>query len=110
MLPYPVPNFSVDTANGCAPLDVTFTNNSLNYDSIVWEFGDGAKSLLASPTHRYLLNFGDTVFYAKVTAYFESCFDTFITPIKVQGPSIPFVQYERLDPCDDGFIQFHNQT
>jgi gliding motility-associated-like protein len=110
ILPYPVSNFTTDVNSGCAPLDVTFSNTSLNYDSISWAFGDGNYSSLAKPTHRYNVNFGDTVFRATITAFYRRCSDTFSAPISVQGPSLPFFQYERVDPCDDGYIQFHNQS
>ncbi len=32
----------------------TFTNNSVNAVSYVWDFGDGAKSNVAGPTHTYI--------------------------------------------------------
>lgn len=41
--------FSASTTEGCVPLTVTFANNSMNYDTCIWEFGDGGYSSLASP-------------------------------------------------------------
>ncbi|MBW8051306.1 MAG: PKD domain-containing protein [Cytophagales bacterium] len=39
--------------NGCRPLTVSFINNTLYADSYIWNFGDGATSLLKDPTHTY---------------------------------------------------------
>ena len=48
---------SVNTTSGCAPLDVTFTDNTFNTSPIVsyiWDFDDGDSSLVAAaPTHTY---------------------------------------------------------
>ncbi|MCT4616253.1 MAG: PKD domain-containing protein [Marinifilaceae bacterium] len=33
---------------------VTFTNNSSNYNSCLWIFGDGEESKIVNPTHRYI--------------------------------------------------------
>lgn len=45
--------FVADPVNGPAPLTVTFTNLSVGYDSVLWDFGDGVTSTLPSPTHTY---------------------------------------------------------
>ncbi len=37
-----------------APAAVTFTNDSENAESYAWDFGDGAHSTDANPTHRYM--------------------------------------------------------
>jgi PKD repeat protein len=50
----PVAAFSANLTSGVAPLQVTFTNESLgNYTSSVWDMGDGFTSTLSSPTHIY---------------------------------------------------------
>ena len=36
--------------------DVAFINNSLNYDSLHWSFGDGEESIELAPTHAYSEN------------------------------------------------------
>lgn len=40
-------------AYGCAPLTITFLNNSLNALYYKWKFGDGDSSIAYSPTHIY---------------------------------------------------------
>jgi len=48
----PVADFNA-SGIGCRPLTVSFTNNTLYADSYLWDFGDGATSLLKDPTHTY---------------------------------------------------------
>lgn len=39
---------------GCVPLDIKFVNNSTNAVSYKWDFGDGNKSTLSTPSNVYL--------------------------------------------------------
>ena len=48
------PAFSAAPRIGPAPLVVTFTNQSSDYTSVLWQFGDGAVSADVSPTHTYV--------------------------------------------------------
>jgi cyclophilin family peptidyl-prolyl cis-trans isomerase len=50
----PVARFSATPEKLVAPATVTFSNNSLNAESYAWDFGDGATSTEATPTHRYM--------------------------------------------------------
>src|SRR6185436_4118679 len=46
--------FTASTLEGPAPLDVQFTDTSTgNIDAWAWNFGDGATSNVASPSHTY---------------------------------------------------------
>lgn len=47
--PAPIASFSIDKVSGCVPLTVSFKNLSLNYDSCMWEFGDGGYSTEKEP-------------------------------------------------------------
>ncbi len=49
----PVPDFSINPAQGTAPLTVSFTDLSQNADSRIWNFGDGTNSTEQNPTHTY---------------------------------------------------------
>lgn len=53
----PAADFTADSLNGCAPLTVNFTDNSIatdgNITSWIWDFGDGNVSNLSNPTHTY---------------------------------------------------------
>jgi len=50
----PVAAFSASPISGKAPLNVAFTDKSTGAPSgWIWDFGDGSKSFLQSPTHKY---------------------------------------------------------
>ena len=49
----PVANFTMPTGKLVAPAEVQFTNNSIKADTYAWNFGDGATSTEANPSHRY---------------------------------------------------------
>jgi len=49
----PVPAFTPDITQGCAPAAITFNNTSSNADSYQWTFGDGATSVMEDPSHTY---------------------------------------------------------
>jgi PKD repeat protein len=47
-------DFSGDPLSGAAPLTVTFTNASAgDFDSLLWDFGDGMTSTVDGPVHVY---------------------------------------------------------
>jgi PKD repeat protein len=46
--------FTVDVPSGCQPLTVNFTNGSIGYTSVLWNFGDTtALSTEINPQHTY---------------------------------------------------------
>ena len=49
----PQPSFTVSSASGTAPFQVTFTNTSTSAKSYAWTFGDGPLSTAASPVHTF---------------------------------------------------------
>jgi PKD repeat protein len=52
VVPSPIANFNVSQNVGCQEGDVfQFQNISSNYDSSLWDFGDGTTSNLQNPTH-----------------------------------------------------------
>ncbi|MBP6826492.1 MAG: PKD domain-containing protein, partial [Saprospiraceae bacterium] len=50
----PEPDFSWQS--GAASGEIAFTNNSLNADTYLWDFGDGNQSDLVDPVHIYAQN------------------------------------------------------
>ena len=50
---FPTADFSSNVTSGCSPLTVNFTNNSVDYTSCVWDFGDGFSSTQTNPSHTY---------------------------------------------------------
>jgi PKD repeat protein len=50
----PAANFTSSVTSGKAPLNVKFTDTSTGTASgWIWEFGDGSKSFVENPTHKY---------------------------------------------------------
>ncbi len=50
----PVANFTSSVTSGKAPLNVAFTDTSTGIPATwIWNFGDGSKSYLQNPTHKY---------------------------------------------------------
>jgi parallel beta-helix repeat protein len=50
----PVANFNSSITSGKAPLNVVFTDTSTGTaSSWIWDFGDGSKSFVENPTHKY---------------------------------------------------------
>lgn len=49
----PTADFTWTASSTTAPSTVTFTNASTNASEYSWDFGDGNKSTLKNPTHRY---------------------------------------------------------
>ena len=45
--------FIADPIQGCTPLTVNFTNNSILGDTFYWDLGDGTTSTILNPTHTY---------------------------------------------------------
>ncbi|MEM9985138.1 MAG: PKD domain-containing protein, partial [Bacteroidota bacterium] len=58
IVPLPVPDFSVSVTEGCAPLEVTFTDlsipNAASITDYTWVVSDGSNSTLPSPTFTFL--------------------------------------------------------
>lgn len=74
------------TTEGCHPLEASFTNNSQNAHTYLWEFGDGYSNMVDNPTHTYY-NFSHTNSIEMfVSLYAESsygCSDTEYSSIEV---------------------------
>ena len=83
--PNPVANYTVDTSNGCSPLIVNYTNNSIPNDTgsifimtFEWSFGNGNASTNVNETQTFLeSNTQDTVYNTRLIAISEhGCRDT----------------------------------
>jgi gliding motility-associated-like protein len=92
-----------DSFSTCPPLIVNFTNNSINADSIIWNFDDGSFSNLRNPQHFY--SFGGT-FNVKLKIFGNGgCTDTASKNILIKGPSGTF-SYGPLEQCKPGVVNF----
>ena len=52
--PNPTASFAPTIIEGCAPLEVSFDNNSFGASFYEWNFGDSGTSNLESPNHTFL--------------------------------------------------------
>jgi gliding motility-associated-like protein len=53
VIPLPEAAFTTDKITGCAPVEVTFINQSKQADAYEWDFGDNEKSKDEQPVHLY---------------------------------------------------------
>lgn len=67
LLPLPEPLTTVSTLQGCAPLSVQFTDNTIQPLSFQWNFGDGGTSVNESPFHIFSGGNADTVYFVSLT-------------------------------------------
>jgi PKD repeat protein len=51
--PPPIASFTADPESGLVPLEVDFTNTSVDADTYFWEFGDTNTSTEENPTHTF---------------------------------------------------------
>ncbi len=84
---------------------VSFVNLSLDADSYLWEFGDGAFSTLENPEHTYV---NDGIYIVNLTAYNE-CGDHFMQDfaVVITPPEPAFVADVRSG-CDEITVSFTN--
>lgn len=73
--------FTANPANGVAPLDVNFTNQSTGATSYTWVFGDGNGSMAANPSNTYL---DPGTYVVTLVATAGSCHDTAQVTIVVE--------------------------
>lgn len=96
-----------DTMGTCPPLFVMFSNNSQNYLSWTWDFGDSTTSNAASPTHFYSV---PGVYNASLTVTGPGgCTSTKVQPITVKGPQGTFT-YDKTVGCDPLTVTFTAST
>lgn len=105
----PHASFTVsDTLSTCPPLIATFTNTSVNGNTITWDFGDGSTSSGANPVHIYN---NPGTYFAKifVTGPGNNCADTMMQRIVVRGPVGTFT-YNPINGCSPLTVNFTAAT
>ncbi|MBL4577035.1 MAG: PKD domain-containing protein, partial [Flavobacteriales bacterium] len=89
----PTAAFTVDTADGCSPLTVTFTNTSSGAVTYLWDFADGNtfNGFDTSNTFIYVRT-ADTVYNVRlISTTVSGCVDTVYLPITVHP--VPLVTF-----------------
>lgn len=96
-----------DSVGTCPPLIVNFSNNSQNYISQVWDFGDGTSTNTNNPSHFYSAS---GTFTAKLTITSSGgCVAVYTKTITVHGPTGNFI-YNPLNGCAPLSVQFNATT
>ncbi|MCK4747095.1 MAG: PKD domain-containing protein, partial [Bacteroidales bacterium] len=104
-------NFSTDGLMGCHPLTVIFTDLSVNAVNYLWDFGDGAASVVPSPVHTFN-NFGtsDTTFLVTLTTSTSDgeCVKSVSWPITVYPQVVSEFTFTNALGCGPFEVTFEN--
>ena len=100
--------FTVSATQGCFPMNIQFTNASVNATNYSWNFGNGNTSSLASPVNIYT-SIG--VYTVILTASGPGGTSTATTTITVANPPIADFTANQTSACQDyGVIIFTNTS
>ena len=96
-----------DSVGTCPPLVLTFANQSINFISHIWDFGDGTTSTLDSPTHFYS---SPGLFNVKLSIVSSGgCTDQKIRLVTVRGPR-GILTYNNIVGCVPLLTNFQAHT
>ncbi|MGB1205680.1 MAG: S8 family serine peptidase [Chitinophagales bacterium] len=101
-----VADFSVP-ATVCENASFSFTNNSINANFYVWDFGDGNTSASANPTHTYS-NMG--TYTVSLTAISGECVDIYTQTIMVQAATDASFLYDINDLIASFYANSDNEN
>jgi len=111
--PDPIPQFSVSATGGCGPLTVSFENESILADSVVWNYGDGTESDTMATVHEHVFenNTDQNIVYTiQLTAFTtEGCSETFTRNIEVY-PQVEAGFTHPLESCSPLSFEFENTS
>ncbi len=105
----PHANFNTDITFSCDSSElVTFSNNSINASSFLWDFGDGTTSNLLAPSH----NFYPGSYTVSLYANEAGCMDTLVMTnlIEVVGSLSPNFMVDTSSGCEGLSVNFFDIT
>lgn len=113
-----IADFNIDVSQGCTPLTVTFTNNSVGATAGVpyqWEYGDGATSSNANLIHSHEYNnfstTADSVYHAVLTATSQfGCVATDDTLITVYLKPLADFDFSQNPICSPSIVDIINKS
>jgi gliding motility-associated-like protein len=113
VFPSPVAQFTANTVSGCGPLEIDFTNISINADSYSWDYGDGITSNTNDTLHSHVFtNTGSTPITRTVllnATTIEGCASQYTLNVQI------FPEIEASFPapgtfCSPATVQFGNTS
>lgn len=82
--PIPLASFTADKLQGCDPVIVNFTNQSIIADSYLWDFGNGVTSALQQPAQVFSASANDKIYNVRLTVTTKyGCSNSFNKEIRV---------------------------
>jgi PKD repeat protein len=97
---------STFTISACAPYQLTFNNQFLYADSVIWHFGDGTTSTDFSPTHEFG-SAGNYIVYTEVWYDNYNSYDEVYQPyIYDIGGHTPTISVSQQNFCDSIVVLF----
>ncbi len=115
LIVHPKPNASIipDATAGCAPLNVTFQNNSTIATEYTWNYGDGSISDTTAGSHSHIFNSTSTIPQTFQTTLIAStdygCTDTSAVNITVY-PEVIAAFVPESEGCSPLPVNFANQS
>lgn len=112
--PIPIPDFTVTPINGCSPLDVVITNNTVDSPGTTynWSYGNGSTSNAYTAVNQtYTANLNDTTYsISLVVSSTNGCTDSISQLVSVY--SLPNATYTILDDtvCSNEAMLFANNS
>lgn len=110
--PIPTAVFSLAPANGCGPLNITFTNTSIGAATYFWNFGNGSSSTAINPTGLYT-NPGstDTTYYVSLLATTAlGCVDSLLDSVTIFGKPLASFTSNAVASCAPVMVTFTNTS
>ncbi|MBL7914833.1 MAG: PKD domain-containing protein [Bacteroidia bacterium] len=106
----PVAAASLGAAQGCSPVTVNFTNNSVGASTYSWNFGDGGTSTLSNPVYTYTTPGVYTV--SMIATSGAGCSDTVTLPLPISVYQIPVANFSRTPSsgCAPVNVAFNNTS
>lgn len=97
-----------DSVSVCPPMIVHFTSAATGYESLVWDFGDGASSILENPDHTYTYP-GQYIVKLTALGHGGTCSSVYQDTINISGPQGVFT-YAPLVGCKPLVVSFTAST
>jgi len=104
---------STNDTLGCLPLASYFVNQSLNFDSLIWNFGDGnSMSSTSASNFNYTYQTPGTFQVQLIAMSGNTCFDTLLlpSPIVVSGNPIADFSVDTSSGCVPLYVSFINTS